>query len=139
MAKRGPAAEMRRHALAVVEMLHAEFGWELDFSEQSIGAVEAILNGFWQEADNSPELIDTTALLYGSYIGEMILIFFPQARWVRSESAPGGVDSPFIQIDDIQLFPITWCYKRVCNGPADSVVDKYLAFREVIDARETEA
>ena len=42
-------------------------------------------------------------------------------------------------LDDIQLFPISWCYKRLYNGPEDSVVKKYLAFREVIDSRSQEA
>ena len=139
MAKRGVAAEMRRHAEAAAEMVRAEYRRELDFSEATIGAVEAILNGFWNGGNNSDELIAKIALLFGSYIGELIRNCFPQAKWVRSASAPGGVESPFIQLGDIQLFPISWCYKRLYNGPADSVVSKYLAFRQAIDARSAEA
>jgi hypothetical protein len=135
MAKRGVASEMRKHADAAAEMVFAEYGHTLDFSEPTIGAVEAILNGFWKEGDLSEGLAANITLLFGSYIGELIREAFPDANWVRSESAPGGVESPYIQLDDIQLFPITWCYKRLYNGPDDSVVKKYLAFREVIDAR----
>jgi hypothetical protein len=135
MAKRGVAAEMRKHAEAAAEMVLAEYGHKLDFSEPTIGAVEAILNGFWKEGDLSEELAANITLLFGSYIGELIREAFPNARWVRGESTPDGNESPCIQLDDIKLFPITWCYKRLYNGPDDSVVKKYLAFREVIDSR----
>jgi hypothetical protein len=135
VAKRGVAAEMRKHAKAAAEMVLAEYGHHLDFSEPTIGTVEAILNGFWKEGGISEDLAGNITLLFGSYIGEMIREAFPDAKWVRIETAPGGLSSPYIRLDDIQLFPITWCYKRLYNGPDDSVVNKYLAFRKVIDAR----
>ena len=135
MAKRGVAAEMRRHAEAAAEMVFAEYGHKLDFSEPTIGAVEAILNGFWKEGVTSDTPVANITLLFGSYIGELIRTSFPRAKWVRDPPAPGGVESPFVQLGDIQLFPITWCYKRLYNGPDDSVATKYLAFRKVIDAR----
>jgi len=139
MAKRGLAAEMRTHAEAAAAMVLAEYGHTLDFSEVTIGAVEAILNGFWKEGELSDDLAANISLLFGSYIGELIREAFPDAKWVRSASAPGGTVSPYIQLDDIQLFPITWCYKRLYNGPDETVVKKYLAFREVIDSRNRDA
>ncbi|MBX9638492.1 MAG: hypothetical protein K2X97_01810 [Mycobacteriaceae bacterium] len=135
MAKRGVAAEMRKHAEAAAEMVLAEYGHRLDFSEPTIGAVESILNGFWTEGDLTDDLAANITLLFGSYIGELIREAFPEAKWVRGESSPDSAGSPYIQLDDIKLFPVTWCYKRLYNGPDDSVVKKYLAFREVIDAR----
>lgn len=135
MAKRGIAAEMRVHAEAAAEMVFAEYGHTLDFSEPTIGAVEAILDGFWKEGGLSDDLAANIALLFGSYIGELVREAFPEAKWVRGESSPDSAGSPYIQLDDIKLFPVTWCYKRQYNGPDDSVVKKYLAFREVIDAR----
>lgn len=137
MAKR-VATEMRSHAEAAAEMVFAEYGHAMDFSEPTIGAVESVLNGFWKEG-NVGEHAPKTALLFGAYIGELIRNCFPEAKWVRSASAPGAVASPFIQLDDIKLFPISWCYKRLHNGPDDSVVKKYLAFREVIDSRGQDA
>ena len=114
-----------------------EYEHQLDFSEPTIGAVEVLLNGLWKSGGNSDELV-SSSLLFGAYIGEMIRTCFPQARWVRDASAPGGEESPFIQLDDIKLFPISWCYKRLLNGPDDSVVKKYLAFRKFIDQRSKE-
>lgn len=127
-------SEMHRHALAASEMVRAEYGHELDFSEATIGAVEAILNGFWKEIDTSRADFSNVALLFGSYIGEIVRCYFPKASWEPSplDSETG---SPIIKLDDIELFPISWCFKRLYNGPADSVVTKYLAFRKVIDER----
>ena len=118
MANRIVDAEMRQHAEAAAEMVFAEYGHTLDFSEPTIGAVEAILNGFCKDGDVS-EIAPTVALLFGAYIGELIRHCFPEARWGQSESAPGGLASPFIHLDDIQLFPITWCYKRLYNKQID--------------------
>jgi hypothetical protein len=135
MAKRGVVAEMRKHAEAAAEMVLAEYEIKLDFSEPTIGSVEAILNGFWEEGDLSDDLAANITLLFGSYIGELIRKAFPEATWVRSRSADRGDEPAYIKLDDIKLFPITWCYKRLYNGPDDSVVQKFLAFREVIDSR----
>ena len=135
MAKRGIAAEMRRHAEAAAEMVFAEYGLKLDFGEPTVGIVEVILNGFWKEGNISDDLAANITLLFGSYIGELIREAFPDAKWVRGESTPESAGSPYIQLDDIKLFPITWCYKRLYHGPDDSVSKKYLAFRNVIDSR----
>jgi hypothetical protein len=102
-------AEMRKHALAAAQMVREEYQRDLDFSEATIGAVEAILNGFWKDGDNSvfPKIIQ----LFASYIGEMIRHQFPAASWLPapSESATG---SPNIVLDDIELFPFTFGFPQ---------------------------
>jgi hypothetical protein len=126
-----PNTPMVRHAYAAAEMILAESGHKLDFSEPTIGAVEAILNGFWQESDNSDELIAKIALLFGSYIGEVIRKCYPQATWTSGSLTPDAL-SPALVVGDITLYPLSWCYKRLYNGPSDSVVDKYMAFRQAL-------
>lgn len=135
MAGLSVGAEMRKHAEAAAEMVFAEYGLKLDFSEPTIGSVEAILNGFWEGGDLSGDLAANITLLFGSYIGELIREAFPDAKWVRSRSADRGDEPAYIKLDDIKLFPITWCYKRLYNGPDESVATKYLAFRDFIDSR----
>ncbi len=129
------SGEMERHARAAAEMVREEYGHELDFSEPTIGAVESILNGFWEDGGNENDLLATVALLFGAYIGEMIRSHWPEAAWIGGSLTPGAPPST-LQVGDIELFPIAWCYKRLHNGPADSVVDKYLAFRLAIAERE---
>jgi hypothetical protein len=128
-------AEMAKHARAAVEMVREEYGRELDFSEPAIGAVEALLNGFWEEGGNTNDLLATVALLFGSYIGEMIRSHWPEAAWIGGSLMPSA-PPPALLVGDIEVFPVAWCYKRLYNGPADSVVDKYMAFRQAIAERE---
>ena len=126
-------AEMARRAKVAAEMVRSEFGRELDFTEPTIGAVEAILNAFWEERANQDVSLPTVSLLFGSYIGEMIRNCFPQATWLDGSNTPNS-ESPTLRVGDIDLFPLSWCYKRLTHGPAESVVEKYVAFRHAIDS-----
>jgi hypothetical protein len=141
MAERGVAAEMRGHAEAAAQMVLEEYGHTLDFSEPTIGAVESLLDGLWKdasEADKSGTLFRNFALLFGSYIGELIRTRYPRARWVGGSLTPDA-PPPFVRLGDIDVNPIVWCFKRLHNGPKDGVVEKYLAFRQVADERGHQA
>lgn len=128
-------AEMAKHAQAAAEMVLEEYGHELDFSEPTIGAIESLLNGFWQEGGNTHDFLAKVALLFGLYIGEMIRSHWPEAKWIGRSLEPAA-PPPALQMGDIEISPIVWCYKRLHNGPADSVVKKYLAFRKAIAESE---
>lgn len=138
VAKRGIAAEMRKHAEAAAEMVLAEYGHTLDFSEPTIGAIESLLNGFWKDADSSRGLFPKIALLFGAYIGELARARYPQAKWVGGSFTPDA-PPPLVRLGDIDISPVVWCFKRLHNGPADSVVGKYLAFREAAAVRGHDA
>jgi hypothetical protein len=127
-------AQMARFAKDAAEMVRAEYGQELDFSEPSIGAVEGLLNGFWQDGERSDELFTKVALLFGSYIGEMIRANYPQATWSGGSLTPDA-PPPSLHVGDIEVSPIVWCFKRLYNGPDDSIVNKYLAFRQAASER----
>jgi hypothetical protein len=131
-------AQMARFAKDTVEMVRAEYGHELDFSEPTIGAVESLLNGFWQDDEKSDELFTKVALLFGAYIGEMIRVHYPQATWSGGSLTPDA-PPPSLHVSDIVLSPIVWCFKRLYNGPDDSVVTKYLAFRQAAAERGVQA
>lgn len=119
------STEMETHAKAAIEMVLAEYDHTLDLSEPSIGDISAILNALWQSRDISDEFIETAALLFGSYIGEAIRHNFILASWDKT-----GSESAFLRINGVNYFPIEWCYRQLKNGPTDSVVDQYIAFRE---------
>jgi hypothetical protein len=126
--------EMAKNAREAIEMVRADYGRELDFSEPTIGDVEALLNGFWQHSDASQEIFTNIALLFGSYIGELIRAHHPQASWVDG-SLTTDAPPPQVRLGDIDVSPIVWCFKRLHNGPVDSVVNKYLAFRQAASNR----
>lgn len=119
--------EMENHAKAAIEMVLAEYDHTLDLSEPSIGDIAAILNALWQSQDISDEFIESAALLFGSYIGETIRHNFTLASWNKTCSEPA-----FLRINGVDHFPTEWCYRQLKNGPADSVIDQYIAFREAV-------
>jgi hypothetical protein len=129
--------EMAGHARAAAEMVLAEYGYELDFSEPTIGAVEALLDGFSRGGDDRG-LFMRVALLFGSYIGEMVRGSDPRARWVAGALSPDA-SPPFLRAGTIEISPIVWCFKRLHYGASASVVDKYMAFRQAASERDPDA
>jgi hypothetical protein len=123
-----PSAELARQADWAVVTVRSAYRKELDFSEQSVGIVEAILNEMWAEGNNPVELLGQTAVLFGAYIGEMIRKQCPQAYWTDGSLTPEE-PPPSLVVGEISISPIAWCFKRLSNGPSDSVVEKYMAFR----------
>jgi hypothetical protein len=132
------SVEMANHAKAAAEMVLAEYGQDLDFSEPTIGAVAAILNALRDGGDASDEFLETAALLFGSYTGEVVRHAFPQASWHRAtEELRSAV--AFLRINGIDLFPIAWCQRQLRDEQEGSVVSKYIAFREAFNADESNA
>ena len=131
-------AEMAKYASDAADMVLAEYHRELDFSEATIGAVEAILNGFWQEGGNDKEFCRTVALLFEAYIGEMIRRYYPEATRVSGRLTPDS-PSPKLHFWEIEIAPVDWCFNRLYSGPADSVVKNYLSFRQAADERSNES
>lgn len=123
------STQMARFSTDATDMVRVEFGRELDFSEASMGAVDAVLNQIMQGAESSDELFQNTALLFGSYIGETIRFHYQGATWLPGSLAYDA-PPPSLSIGKIVVSPIAWCFKRLHYGPAASVVEKYLAFRE---------
>jgi hypothetical protein len=129
--------EMAGHARAAAKMVLAEYGYKLDFSEPTIGAVEALLDGFSREGDDR-ELFARVALLFGSYIGEIIRGYDPGASWVTGSLSPDA-PPPFLRAGTIEVSPIVWCFKRLHHGASAGVVDKYMAFRQAASERDRDA
>lgn len=129
--------EMAQHARAAAEMVLEEYGHEMDFSEPTIGAVESLLSALHDDPDDSSELYAQFALLFGAYIGEMIRAHYPDAIWIEG-SLTLDAPPPLVRVGHIDISPIVWCFKRLHNGPAESVVTKYLAFRDAAGTGEGE-
>lgn len=128
--------QMARLSTDACEMVRVEFSLQLDFSEASIGDVEAVLNKIMQGDERSDELLQNTALLFGSYIGETIRSRYPSATWSPG-SLTASAPPPSLSVGNIVVSPIAWCFKRLHYGAVASVVEKYLAFRNAASSPET--
>ena len=101
----------------------------LDFTTNSVQSEERVLAQMhrspsfqaFSEKDKRAE-----ALIAGAYIGEVIRRNHKGAWGTNSEV--GGDFSMPIRFTDHEAFPITWCLKRLVNGPEDNVWHKYLFF-----------
>lgn len=127
--------QMSNHAKAAAEMILAEYGQTLDYSEKTIGAVSAILNGLREGDDKSDEFHKTIALLFGSYIGEVIRYAFPHASWQRGIEEP-EFEVAVIQLNETALHPISWCLDQLQHGKEHSVANIYMEFREALAESE---
>lgn len=127
-------AEMEEQARAAIEMVQAEYGKhsaKLDFSESSIGAVEAMLTGFAKDPDLSEEASAQMALRFGAYLGEIARRQFPEAAWCKAPGKSGAS----LRLGHIEIFPVAWCYKQLSDPTVHCVVEKYLAFRKTAAER----
>ena len=98
----------------------------LDYSADSIRFVEGLLGGF-HERHKSGKMSDADvnqqAMLYGSYVGEVIRRL-KGGEWARDHEQAGPHTYP-LSYDEHQSFPIMWCGKRMVNGPEDNVWHKF--------------
>lgn len=109
-----------------------EFGVTLDFSPQSVEAVEGILGKLHDQHVKAPlegKALNKRALRFGVYVGEVIrrqknghwevvkiTAFDPMMFKITYKHAQGKEGTSF---------PVNWCGKRILNGDEDNVWHKY--------------
>lgn len=114
--------DIAEHAVQVA----AEQGKTLDYSPESVKTVEAILAGLHEEhakAALSDKDVNTMAIRYGAYIGEVLRRKYG-GSWAKDHPA-GGANSYPIHWKDHDSFPVAWCGKRILNGTEDNVWFKF--------------
>lgn len=106
------------------------FNEELDYSKESIKAVEKILDYYSKDlqncaADEKPteKQIWSMALIWGAYIGEVMRRELePDYVWTDEESFEERTPHILTVGKNERTFPINKVYKRLINGPEDNVV-----------------
>lgn len=129
--------DMMRHlSEEAVSMAGKSPGIHLDYSENSIQDVEKALNAIHEEYRSfHPEKgVKGLAMAYGAYIGEVIRRGNPGSKWERDSSVAGKNSYPLHWLGG-EIYPYSWCYKRIVNGPEDDVWHKYLMSKQL--RRET--
>lgn len=118
-----PVAErMPEHAANLVKVVHNVDGIDLDYRATSLADVDRLLGKFYDAGDD-PDRMPETLFLFGAYIGEVIARSNGGA-WVHVEDDhPLGGGWPLVQLPDGHLLnPIGKAFKRVGNGPTDSIL-----------------
>lgn len=108
---------MEGYAQAAAELARSQFDQKLDFTSESIDALDDIL----VLVSESPELdVDFEVRLWGSYLGEVLRRRYAGA-WEMTQY-PGGVAAvPAVDLRGSRLFPMMKVYRRLTEGEEEDL------------------
>ncbi len=117
---------MEGYAQAAAELGSANFQHKMDFSSESIDALDEIL----VLVGESPELdLDFEVRLWGSYLGEVLRRRYA-GSWEMTQY-PGGVAAvPAVDVRGSRLFPLMKVYRRLTVGEEDDLRSFYTMVTE---------
>jgi hypothetical protein len=106
-------------------------GISLDYSPASIEKVEQALGKSYEEGQrlNSSAAAKPIAIFFGAYIGEVIRRSEPDSGWLPEQAVGKERLYPLRWLGG-EHFPVDWCYRRLVNGPQDSVWVKYTTLKQ---------
>lgn len=112
---------MEGYARAAVETAHDDFGQTLDYTSDSIDALDDIL----VRVGESPERdLDFEVRLWGSYLGEVLRRRYA-GGWEMTQYPGGTVAVPAIDVRGSRLFPLMKVYRRLTAGDEDDLRSFY--------------
>jgi len=110
-------AMMEGYALAAVGWARDEFQQKLDFTSESIDALDEIL----VLVSESPELdVDFEVRLWGSYLGEVLRRRYA-GGWEMTPYPGGLVAVPAVEVRGSRLFPLMKVYRRLTVGEEEDL------------------
>jgi len=108
---------MEGYAQGAVELARKDFEQDLNFSSQSIDALDEILVAVGE----SPELdLDFEVRLWGSYLGEVLRRRYA-GSWEMTQYPGGTVAVPAVEVRGSRLFPLMKVYRRLTVGEEDDL------------------
>jgi len=111
------AAMMEGYARAAAELGKSEFKQKLDYSSESIDALDEIL----VVVSESPELdVDFEVRLWGSYLGEVLRRRYA-GTWEMTQYPGGLVAVPAVEVRSSRLFPLMKVYRRLTIGDEEDL------------------
>jgi hypothetical protein len=110
-------AMMEGYANAAAELARTSFRQKLDFTSESIDALDEIL----VMVGESPELdLDFEVRLWGSYLGEVLRRRYA-GSWEMTQY-PGGITAvPAVDLRGSRLFPLMKVHRRLTAGEEEDL------------------
>jgi len=119
-------AMMEGYARAAAEVARQEFRQTLDFSADSIDALDEIL----VLVGESPERdVDFEARLWGSYLGEVVRRRYA-GTWEMTQYPGGAVAVPAVDVRGSRVFPLMKVYRRLTVGEEEDLRGFYAMVTE---------
>jgi hypothetical protein len=108
---------MEGYARAAAEWATSEFQQKLDFTSESIDALDEIL----VVVGETPELdLDFEVRLWGSYLGEVLRRRYA-GTWEMTHYPGGVVAVPAVEVRASRLFPLMKVYRRLTVGDEEDL------------------
>jgi len=115
---------MEGYARAAAELGRSEFQQNLDFTSESIDALDEIL----VRVGESPEL-EFEVRLWGSYLGEVLRRRYA-GTWEMTQYPGGTMAVPAIEVRASRLFPLMKVYRRLTQGDEEDLRGFYAMVTE---------
>jgi hypothetical protein len=110
-------AMMEGYALAAADQARRDFRQKLDFTSESIDALDEIL----VLVGESPELdVDFEVRLWGSYLGEVLRRRYA-GGWEMTQYPGGAVAVPAVELRGSRVFPLMKVYRRLTVGEEEDL------------------
>jgi hypothetical protein len=114
-------AMMEGYAHAAVDSARSDFRHKLDFSAESVDALDEILVMVGESPDRD---LDFEVRLWGSYLGELIRTRYA-GTWEMTQYPGGTVAVPAVNVRGSRLFPLMKVYRRLTAGEEEDLRSFY--------------
>jgi hypothetical protein len=119
-------AMMEGYAQGAIELARKDFRRELDYTADSIDALDDIL----VVVGESPERdLDFEVRLWGSYLGEVLRRRYA-GGWEMTQYPGGTVAVPAVDVRGSRLFPLMKVYRRLTVGEEEDLRSFYAMVTE---------
>ena len=104
-----------------MELARKEFKQQLDYSEDSVDALDEIIVMVSESPDHD---VEYEVRLWGSYLGEVLRRRYT-GGWEMTQYPGGAVAIPAIDIRGSRLFPLMKVHRRLTLGEEDDLRSFY--------------
>lgn len=113
---------MAAYAEQAVHLAEKEYFRRLDYSEDSIEALEEIASQVAQKMDPGEE--EQQVRLWGAYFGEFLRRRYA-GEWAITDYPGGAASVPTLEARGSRLFPLMKIYRRLTMGKQENLVTFY--------------
>jgi len=108
---------------------------QLDYSEQSLVSVEAVLDqlAVSSAGEARPETLDEMAKMWGGYFGEVVRRHFG-GEWVIDKYPAGDFLIVTLKVAGARLFPSMKVHKRLTEGETENLWSFYQSVKKRLQA-----
>ncbi len=123
------AEMMQSCADRAVTIAHDQFGFELDYSEESLQSLETILASVSTSLNLlENDQVEEQVKLWGGYLGEVVRRYW-NGGWDLIQYPGGNSAVPTLLVSGSQLYPLMKVYRRLTIGDRENIWEFYQRIR----------